>query len=256
MKSTYIVQTYVVILVLALSAYAQTKAKFKVSDSLAVPKNFENYNEFQIEKWGPVTYSGTGKCDILDLYQRSVELGLGYSTVVDYHYKQTKVKDTYSCESWGLGLSFKVVVDSNKYSEVYALEGNIQTPFSSQKIDPVKKFFESEAAFLEVKSITPITFQTVGDCHKVDFLFNKANETSGFHGIIDIKSDESMVEGESVCTFWGLGVEYKRREIVEKVVTKKRVVEIIKTPPVRDTVFVPQPVKPAENCCLPCCCNH
>ena len=64
------------------------------SDSLSTPKNFENYNEFQINKWGPVTYSGEGKCDVLDLYQRSVSQGLGYSTIVDYHYKQIKNEDS------------------------------------------------------------------------------------------------------------------------------------------------------------------
>ena len=243
-------------------ALAQAKFSEQVYNSLDVPKDFENYNEFQIEKWGPVTYNGEGKCDILDLYQKSVIQGLGYSTIVDFHYKQTKNNNLYSCESWGLGLSFKVVPDSNKNSENYALPSNKRIKFSALTKDPIKKLFESDSAFLELKSITPVTYQTLGKCHKVDFLFNMANEQSGFHGIIDMKANESITGSDTVCTFWGLAVKYKHRDVIEKVTTKKRIVEIIKIPPPKpDTVFVPAPTqapaKPAtKNCCTICCCDH
>ena len=241
---------------LAVSVFAQEKPGVKVSDSLSMPKNVENYNNFQIEKWGPVTYSGDGKCDILNLYHKSVALGLGYSTIVDYHYKQTKKNDAYSCESWGLGLSFKVNPDTSKNSENYALPPNKSTPFSAQNSHAIKKLFNSDSAFLEVESIKPVSFQDSGNCHTVDFLYNMANEQSGFHGIIDIKSDEAMLDGKLICTFWGLGVKYKRRDVIEKEIVKKRVVEVVKTPPPKpDTVYVPKPAEPTKKCCIPCCCD-
>jgi len=259
MTKFYAKQTTILTLALAISAFAQAKPNEQFSDSLSTPKNFENYNEFQINKWGPVTYSGEGKCDVLDLYQRSVSQGLGYSTIVDYHYKQIKNEDSYSCESWGLGLSFKVVPDSNKYSENYELPGNKRTPFSARGKDAIKKLFNSDSAFLEVESITPVTYLADGECHKVDFLFNAANEQSGFHGIIDIKSDESVIEGKNICTFWGLAVKYKLRDVIEKVTVKKRITEIVKVPPLKpDTVFVPKPAPApaAKKCCLTCCCEN
>lgn len=249
-------QITILALALAVSAFAQAKPSEQYSDSLNTSKNFENYNEFQVEKWGPVTYSGEGKCDILDLYQRSVGQGLSYSTIVDYYYKQTKFEDKYTCESWGLGLSFKAVQDSNKYSENYGLPANKHTPFSARSQNAIRKLFNSDSAFLEVESITPVTFQKEGECHKVDFLFNIAHEQSGFHGIIDIKYDESLIEGKNICTFWGLAVKYKRRDIIEKVTVQKRVTEIVKVPPLKpDTVFVPTPA-PAKKCCLTCCCEN
>lgn len=243
---------------MAVSAFAQAKPNELFSDSLNTPKNFEDYNEFQIVKWGPVTFSGEGMCDVLDLYQRSVSQGLGYSTIVDYHYKQTKTDDAYTCESWGLGLAFKVIPDSSKFSENYVLPPNKRTAFSAQSENAIKKLFSSDSAFLEVESISPVTYQAAGECHKVDFLFNAANEQSGFHGIIDIKYDESLIDGKNICTFWGLAVKYKRRDVIEKVTTKKRVIEIVKIPsPKPDTVFVPTPAKTeTKNCCLTCCCNN
>lgn len=258
----------ITLLVLALSAFvfAQTRLIEQVSDSLDIPKVFENYNNFQVEKWGPITYSGDGKCDILDLYQKNVLQGLGYSTIVDVHYKQTKNDSLYTCESWGLGLSFKVTPDTNKYSENFALSPNTRTNFSAQSKDQIRKLFESDSAFFEIKSVTPVSYQTLGKCHKVDFLFNMANEQSGFHGIIDMKATEAVTGTDTVCAFWGLAVKYKLREVVEKVITKKRIIEVVKVPPPKpDTVFVPTPVstpvpaKPATgnncmHCC--CCCDH
>ena len=251
-------QISLVALILAASAFAEAKPTEQFSDSLKIPKNIENYNEFQIDKWGPVTYSGEGKCDILDLYQSNVSQGLGYSTIVDYHYKQTKTDTAFICESWGLGLSFKVTPDTSKYSEVFGLPSNKSTPFSARSNYAIKKLFNSDSAFLEVESITPATYQIEGDCHKVDFLLNIANEQSGYHGIIDIKYDASLIEGKNVCTFWGLAVKYKHREVIEKTVTKKRVIEVIKIPPPKpDTVFVPTPAKStAKPCCITCCCDH
>ncbi len=258
MTNKFIKHTIVFTLALALAAFARPTEK--LSDSLSTPKNLENYNEFQVEKWGPVTYSGAGKCDILDLYQKSVLQGLGYSTVVDYHYKQIKDDDKYTCESWGLGLGFKVVQDTNKYSENYQLPANTLTQFSAQTQDAVKKYFSSDSAFLEVERIVPVTHQAPGKCYEVDFLFSKADEQSGFHGIVDIKFDESMIGGEPVCTFWGLAVKYKKRSVIEKVVTKKRVIEVIKVPkPKPDTIRVPVPSPSApqkNNCCMICSCNN
>ena len=258
MKTRCFKQISIFVLALAMSAFAQANFSEQVSDSLEIPKDFENYDEFQIEKWGPVTYSGDGKCDVLDLYQKNVVQGLGYSTIVDVHYKQTKTSDSYTCESWGLGLSFKVILDTNKYSDVYALSPDKRTKFSALAKDPIKKLFDSDSAFLEVKSVSPVTYQTLGKCHKVDFLIKMANEQSGFHGIIDMKAHESVTGSDTVCTFWGLGVKYKHRDVVEKVVTKRRVVEVIKIPPPKpDTVLVPTPVpaRPAtKNCCITCCC--
>lgn len=255
-------------LALAVSAIAQSKRDTFFSDSLNIPRNLENFNIFQVDKWGPVTYSGEGKCDILDLYQRNVEQGLGYSTVVDYHYKQTKNGSSYTCISWGLGLSFKVVPDTSKYSQDHELPPNIPTAFSAKSQDEIAKLFESDSAFLEIESIKPVTYQAPGECHTIDFLFNMANEKSGFHGIVDIKHNElfSLTDGEKNCTFWGLAVKYKRRNVIEKVVTKKRIVEVIEIPPPKpDTVFVPVPTPvfpdlvPAEpkssGCCVSCCNN-
>ena len=255
MINRYLKQISLVALALAASAFAEAKPTEQFSDSLKVPKAVENYNEFKIDKWGPVTYSGEGKCDILDLYHSSISQGLGYSTIVDYHYKQTKKNDAYSCESWGLGLSFKVNPDTSKNSENYALPPNKSTPFSAQNSHAIKKLFNSDSAFLEVESITPVTFPTEGDCHKVDFLLNIANEQTGYHGIIDMKYDPSLIDGKNVCTFWGLAVKYKHREVIEKTVTKRRTIEIIKVPlPKPDTVLVPAP---AQNCCcVTCCCDH
>lgn len=258
MINRYLKQISLLALALAASAFAEAKPTEQFSDSLKVPKNLENYNEFQIDKWGPVTYSGEGKCDVLDLYQSAVAQGLGYSTIVDYHYKQTKTDTAFVCESWGLGLSFKVTQDTSKYSEVFGLPANKSTPFSAQRTHAIRKLFNSDSAFLEVESITPVTFKNEGSCHKVDFLFNIANELSGFHGIVDIKADESLIDGKNTCTFWGLAVKYKHREVIEKVTVKKRVVEIVKIPPPKpDTVFVPTPAKPsAKPCCITCCCDH
>ena len=248
-------RTIILALALATSAIAQGKPYEILSDSLHTPKNFENYNNFQIDKWGPVTYSGEGKCDILDLYQSSVAQGLGYSTVVDYKYKQTKYYDKFTCESWGLGLSFKVIPDSNANSKDYNLPPNRPSAFSARSQDAIKKLFQSDSAFLEVESITPATYQASGECHEIDFLYNIANEHSGFHGIIDIKSDESIIAGKITCTYWGLAVKYKRRDVIEKEITKKRIVEVIKTPPPKpDTVLVPVPAEPQKTCCTTCCC--
>ena len=256
MKKKIFKQTIIFALALATSVLAQGKSLEKFSDSLNVPKNFENFNSFQIDSWGPVTYSGDGKCDILDLYQSSVSQRLGYSTIVDYHYKQVKNIDKYTCESWGLGLSFKVTPDSIAYSRKYNLSPNRSTAFSAKSEDAIKKLFNSDSAFLEVESIKPVSFQDSGKCHTVDLLYNMANEQSGFHGIIDIKSDEAMLDGKLICTFWGLGVKYKRRDVIEKEIIKKRVVEVIKTPPPKpDTVFVPKTVEqPTKKCCITCCC--
>lgn len=248
-------QSIILALALALSVFAQGIPTEQISDSLPTPKSFENYNHFQIDTWGPVTYSGEGKCDILDLYQKNVSEGLGYSTIVDYHYKQTKYYNKYTCESWGLGLSFKVVPDSFAYSRNYRLEPNKPSAFSAKRQDAIKKLFSSDSAFLEVESITPTSYQTSGECHEVDFLFNNANEQSGFHGIIDIKSDEAIIGGKITCTFWGLAVKYKRRDVIEKEITKKRIIEEIKVPPPKpDTVFVPKSAEPAKKCCTTCCC--
>ena len=121
MKKKIFKQTIIIALAMVSSTFAQVKPIEQLSDSLNVPKNFENYNGFQIESWGPVTYKGEGKCDVLDLYQSNVTQGLGYSTIVDYHYKQVKHLEKYTCESWGLGLSFKVIPDTNAYSRKYNL---------------------------------------------------------------------------------------------------------------------------------------
>ena len=236
---------------LAVSVFAQEKPGVKVSDSLSIPKNVENYNNFQIEKWGPVTYSGDGKCDILNLYHKSVALGLGYSTIVDYHYKEVKFGNKFSCESWGLGIAFKVAPDTSRYSADYQLPPNRATAFSARTQDAVKKLFDSDSAFLEVESIMPVSFQTVGKCRVVDFLFSKANEQSGYHGIVDIKFDESLIQGQLVCTFWGLAVKYRFRSVIEKEVVKKRVIEVIKVPqPKPDTVYVPKPAEKPTGCCI------
>ncbi|MDD7498986.1 hypothetical protein [Fibrobacter sp.] len=243
-------------LALVSSGFAQANLAGHQLDIPNVPKNFENFDNFQINSWGPVTYSGDGKCDILDLYQSSVTQNLGYSTIVDYHFKQIKYPDKYTCESWGLGLSFKVIPDSNIYSRKYNLSPNSPTAFSAKREDAIKKLFFSDSAFLEVESLKPVSFQDSGKCHTVDFLYNMANEQSGFHGIIDIKSDEAMLDGKLTCTFWGLGVKYKHRDIIEKEIVKKRVVEVIKAPlPKPDTVFVPKLVEePSKKCCITCCC--
>lgn len=256
MKKKIFKQTIIIALAMVSSTFAQVKPIEQLSDSLNVPKNFENYNGFQIESWGPVTYKGEGKCDVLDLYQSNVTQGLGYSTIVDYHYKQVKHLEKYTCESWGLGLSFKVIPDTNAYSRKYNLSPNKPTAFSARREDAIKKLFSSDSAFLEVESIKPVSFQDSGNCHTVDFLYNMANEQSGFHGIIDIKSDEAMLDGKLICTFWGLGVKYKRRDVIEKEIVKKRVVEVVKTPPPKpDTVYVPKPAEPTKKCCIPCCCD-
>ena len=260
MKSNITRQLTVLAISLAGSVFAQGNPDVQFHDSLSTPKNIENYNNFQVDKWGPVTYSGDEKCDIVDLYQRSVAQGLSYSTIVDYHFKQTKEIDKYTCKSWGLGISFKVLPDSSKYSQDHGLEPNAPKAFSAQSLDAVKKLFSSDSAFLEVESIKPVSFQTTGECHIIDFLYNTVNEQSGFHGIVDIKFDESLVEGENTCTFWGLAVKYKRRNVIEKTVTKKRVIEVIEIPPPPpDTVLVPVPAEPEpqkNNCCFACCCNN
>lgn len=129
---------------MAATAFAQSAPVEQARDSLPVPKNLENYNEFQVVKWGPVTYKGEGRCDILDLYQKNVADGLGYSTVVDYHSKEIKLKDKYSCESWGLGLAFSVVPDSNVNSENYGLRNNRATLFSARGKDQIKKLFAGD----------------------------------------------------------------------------------------------------------------
>ena len=153
-------------------------------------------------------------------------------------------------------MSFKVIPDSNIYSRKYNLSPNSPTAFSAKREDAIKKLFFSDSAFLEVESLKPVSFQDSGKCHTVDFLYNMANEQSGFHGIIDIKSDEAMLDGKLTCTFWGLGVKYKHRDIIEKEIVKKRVVEVIKAPlPKPDTVFVPKLVEePSKKCCITCCC--
>lgn len=245
--------------IFALSVAVQAQGERTV-DSLSIPKNFENFNEFQIDRWGPVSYAGEGKCDILDLYQKNVAERLGYSTVVDYRSKQIKSNGKYFCVSWGLGLSFRVVADSNEFSENFGLAGNDRSAFSARSKNVIKKAFASDTSFFEVESITPVSYRTEGKCYVVDFLFNRANEASGFHGIIDMKASVSVVGGREVCTFWGLGVRYKRRDVVERVITKKRVIELIKVPPPKpDTVFVPVK-KPAEKapsrCCLICSCDN
>lgn len=242
------------------SVFAQSAPIEQPKDSLPVPKNLENFNEFQVVKWGPVTYKGEGKCDILDLYQKNVTDGLGYSTVVDYHSKETKQRGKYTCESWGLGLAFSVVPDSNVNSENYGLRNNRATSFSARGKDPVKKFYAGDSTFLELESITPVTYRTEGHCYAVDFLVNMANETSGYHGIIDMKAGEFKDGDKDSCVFWGLAVKYKHRDVVEKVVTKKRIVEIIKVPaPKPDTIIVPVPVAKqptSRGCCMACCCDN
>ena len=261
MKIKHLKQITLFAIALATSAFAQGKAIEHQADSLVSPKTFENFNKFQIEKWGPITYSGAGKCDILDLYQKNVARGQGYSTVVDYHYKQTKHNYDYTCEAWGLGLAFKVTPDTNIYSQNLMLPDNRSSAFSARSQDIIRKLFHSDSAFLEVESIMPVTYQSIGECHTIDFLFNIANEQSNFHGIIDIKYDESIIAGERVCTFWGLGVRYKRRDVIEKEIVKKRIVEVIKAPPPKpDTIFVPIPSPtapipaPKKTCCNTCCC--
>lgn len=248
-------------LAVAVSAFAQARPAEQVFDSLGVTKTMENYNEFQIEKWGPVTYKGEGKCDILDLYQKSVSQGMGYSTVVDYYSKETKTNGVYSCESWGLGLSFKVLPDQNPESENYGLtnEGR-RSAFAARTKSAVKKFFEGDSAYLEVESVTPVSFQTEGKCHVVDFLYNRINEESGFHGLIDVKANDVRIDDKDICTFWGLAVKYKRRAVVEKVTVKRRVVDVVRVPlPKPDTVYIPKPTnKPAspKGCCFVCNCEN
>lgn len=83
-------------------------------------------------------------------------------------------------------LAFSVVPDSNVNSENYGLRNNRATSFSARGKDPVKKFYAGDSTFLELESITPVTYRTEGHCYAVDFLVNMANETSGYHGIIDI----------------------------------------------------------------------
>lgn len=251
-------QTAVFALAFVASALAQARPDVALKDSLLVPKNFENYNEFQIDKWGPVTYQGEGRCDILNLYQKSVSANLGYSTIVDYRAKEVKVKDKFSCVAWGLGVSFKVVEDSDSNSTNYGLSNNQRTVFSARGKDAVKKFFQSDSAFLEIDTITPISYKVESTCNVVDFLVYGANEENGFHGIIDIKANETKVDRKDFCTFWGLAVKYKQRDVVENIITKKRVVEIIKLPtPKPDTVYVPKE-KPSTGgtCCFTCSCGR
>lgn len=245
-----------VALSLAVSAFAQVNSDNKFSESLDVPKNIENYNEFQIEKWGPVTYRGEGKCDILDLYQKNVKEGLGYSTIVDYHSKQAELNGKFSCVSWGLGLTFKVEQDTSVNSEDYELTGNLRNSFSARGKNAVKKFFVSDSTYLELESVSPVSLRLKGKCYAADFLATAINESSGYHGIVDLKANEIREFGEEICTFWGLAARYKRREVVEKVVTEKRIIEVIKLPPPKpDTVYVPEKTK-EKGCCIICNCDR
>ena len=259
MKNRRLKQILLFTLALAVSSFAQETARVKVSDSLGITKKFENLNLFQLDKWGPVTYEGKGKCDILDLYHESASQNLGYAAIVDYHYKQTKKNGKYSCKSWGLGLAYKVIPDVDKYSKDYDLGPGKKTKFSAQRIDQINKAFSLDSSFLEIESITPVTYKTTGKCYTYDFLSKVAHEKSGYHGIIDIKYHESTYGDDEKCTFWGLAVKYKRRSVVEKVV-EKRSEPKVEAPSESDPLLVPIPIprqnKPAstKNCCMPCCC--
>lgn len=248
-------------LALAVFAIAQVAPTKHTPDSLNVIKELKNYNDVQLDKWGPITYSGVGKCDILDLYQKNTSQNLGFSTIVDYHYKQTKINKKYHCKSWGLGLSFKINSNSQSHSiedKEDEISHNIpskEEKFSATQIDAIQKSFTSKAAYLGVESITPITFKLKDDCNVVDFLFEKANEKSGFHGIIDIKYAESEENYETVCSFWGLAVKYKQRTVVEKNVVKKRPPQKIAPPVLNITPEIKSaPAKKTKNNCGCCCC--